>query len=178
MNKELEARSLMEPLWSEVGKVNQKQVTRSELEARKGTGGGARGPVSTSMAPCPPCRRSACMDSVVPRQSRCPGGLEHLCVSTAAAAANSARQENILVGSAHMRLSWKNSNDWFCLGGCCNCPILIMLSSWELMTTWSFLCCYGNPSRCWKWDPLRMEETKLAVSERKMVPDLGEEISI
>ena len=114
---EVEARSLMEHLWSAVGKmVSGTQVPRSELEARKGAETAARASgLSTSTAPILPPHAGNLLVRVgflAPRQPSCPGGLGHFWVFPAAA-----KQEDILMGPACRRLLWKDSKAWFCFGG-------------------------------------------------------------
>ena len=113
--------------------VSGKQVTRSELEARKGPeiGVGFRSQHIHSSGPAPP--RSAYagnllvrVDFLVPRQSSRPGGLKHFHVFSVPATAKSAKREDLLVGSACVRLLWKDSKDWFCFGGFPKHPIPIL----------------------------------------------------
>lgn len=111
--------------------VSGKQVTKSELEARKETeiGVGFRSQHIHSSGPAPAPYAGNLLvrvDFLVPRQSSCPGGLKYFCVFSVPATANSAKQEDILVGSACVRLLWKDSKDWFCFGGYPKYPIPIL----------------------------------------------------
>ena len=66
------------------------------------------------------------VDFLVPRQSSHPGGLKHFHVFSVPATAKSAKREDLLVGSACVRLLWKDSKDWFCFGGFPKHPIPIL----------------------------------------------------